>query len=104
MKVGNKVNPAIQNLGNAATDKLNLKSKKDPMSQAEKLDHMKSSSKVDLSDRAQMMNQAKNIASQESVDEAKVARLQKLIDEGRYNVDASKIADGLVDEHLATFE
>ena len=65
---------------------------------------MKSASSVDVSARAQMMNKAKSIASQDTVDEAKVARLQKMIDEGRYNVDASKIADKLVDEHLATME
>jgi flagellar biosynthesis anti-sigma factor FlgM len=103
MKVGNKVNPSVQNLNNAATDKLNLKSKS-PMSAAEKMGHIKDASKVDVSARAQMMSKAKQIASEETVDEAKVARLQKMIDEGRYNVDASKIADRLVDEHLATLD
>jgi negative regulator of flagellin synthesis FlgM len=34
------------------------------------------------------------------VDEAKVSRLQKLIDEGKYHVDADAIADRLVDSHL----
>lgn len=55
---------------------------------------------VDVSERAQMMKKAKDIASDVSVDEAKVARLQKLIDEGKYKVDADAIADRLVDEHL----
>ena len=33
------------------------------------------------------------------MDEAKIARFQKLIDEeGKYNVDASAVADKLVDE------
>ncbi|HAG90880.1 MAG TPA: flagellar biosynthesis anti-sigma factor FlgM [Bdellovibrionales bacterium] len=104
MKVGNKVNPSVQNLNTNTTDKLNLKSKKEPMSHAEKMGHLKSSSHVDVSERAQMMNKAKQIASQDSIDEAKVARLQKLIDEGRYNVDASAIADRLVDDHLSTME
>ncbi len=57
---------------------------------------------VHLSERAQLMQKAKEIASQPmEVDEAKVARLQKLIDEGKYKVDAEAIADRLVDEHLS---
>jgi flagellar biosynthesis anti-sigma factor FlgM len=62
---------------------------------------VKDSANVNVSDRAQMMQKAKDIASQpETIDEAKVARLQKLIDEGKYNVDAASIADRLVDEHM----
>jgi len=58
---------------------------------------------VNVSERAQMMQKAKEIASRpDTIDEAKVARLQKLIDEGKYKVDAQAIADRLVDEHLAT--
>lgn len=49
-----------------------------------------------------MMAKAKEIAGQPmSVDEAKVARLQKMIDEGKYKVDADSVADRLVDEHLS---
>lgn len=59
------------------------------------------SSKVDVSDRAQMMQKAKDIASRSTVDEAKVARLQKLIDEGKYKTDASAIADKLIDEQMS---
>lgn len=55
---------------------------------------------VNVSERAQMMQKAKDIASQSSVDEAKVARLQKMIDEGKYKVDAQAVADRLVDEHI----
>lgn len=61
---------------------------------------MRDSSKVDVSDRAQMMKRAKELAGGQSIDEAKVARLQKLIDEGKYKMDADKIADRLMDEHL----
>ncbi len=63
-----------------------------------------SASSVKMSERAQMASKAKEIASQDSVDEAKVARLQKLIDAGNYRVDAEAIADRLVDETLATGE
>ena len=34
------------------------------------------------------------------IDEAKVARLQALIDKGQYKVDARAIADKLVDEQM----
>lgn len=60
------------------------------------------SAQVDVSERAQMMQRANDIARQpDTVDEAKVAHLQKLIDEGKYKVDADSIADRLVDEHLS---
>src|SRR5579862_8429630 len=60
-------------------------------------DSVKDGSKVDVSQRAQMMAKAKGIASDNSIDEAKVARFQKLIDEGNYKVDSEKVADRLVD-------
>lgn len=57
--------------------------------------------RVDVSDRAQQMQKAKEIAgSPDSIDEAKVARLQKLIDEGNYKVDAEGLADKLIDTHM----
>ncbi len=60
------------------------------------------STRVDVSERGQQIKKAKEIASKDlnSVDEAKVARLQKMIDEGKYKVDAEAIADRLVDEQL----
>lgn len=58
------------------------------------------SARVDLSSRAQDMARAKELATPDNgIDEAKVARLQKLIDAGQYKVDAEAIADRLVDEH-----
>lgn len=64
--------------------------------------NLKDSANVHVSERAQMMQKAKDIASQPmTVDEAKVARLQKMIDEGTYKTDAHAIADRLVDAHLA---
>lgn len=60
------------------------------------------SANVNVSERAQMMQKAKDIASSPvNVDEAKVARLQKLIDEGKYKVDSGALADRLVDEHMS---
>ena len=65
---------------------------------------IKSASKVAMSSEAQAMNKAKALASADTIDEAKVSRIQKLIDEGKYNTDASAIADRLVDEHLLLTE
>lgn len=62
---------------------------------------LQDASRVDLSSRAQDIRKAKELATpSESVDEAKVARLQKLIDEGTYQVNADAIADRLLDEHM----
>jgi flagellar biosynthesis anti-sigma factor FlgM len=60
------------------------------------------SARVDVSKRAQQIKKAKELATPDmtSVNEEKVARLQKMIDEGKYNVSAESIADRLVDEHL----
>lgn len=58
-------------------------------------------SKVNLSPRAQEMKRIQELATAApDVDEAKVARLQKMIDEGKYKVDAKEIADKMVDEQL----
>lgn len=58
------------------------------------------SAQVSLSEQAQQIKKATEIAKEDKVDEAKIARLQNLIDNGRYNIDAAKIADRLVDEHI----
>ncbi len=56
--------------------------------------------RIDLSSRAQDIKKAKEMATPANgIDEAKVARLQSLIDSGRYKVDADAIADRLLDEH-----
>lgn len=57
-------------------------------------------SRVDISKRAQDIRKAKEIATNApDVNEAKVARLQKLIDEGKYKVDAGEIAGKMIAEH-----
>jgi negative regulator of flagellin synthesis FlgM len=59
------------------------------------------STKVDLSPRAQEAKRIKELAtSAPDVDEAKVAKFRKLIDEGKYNVDAKELASKIVDEEL----
>jgi negative regulator of flagellin synthesis FlgM len=59
--------------------------------------------KVAISTRAKEAAKAKEVASSApDVDEAKVARLKAAIEGGTYRVDADKVADRLVDEHLAS--
>lgn len=58
-------------------------------------------SKVNLSPRAQEMKRIQELATAApDVNEEKVARLQKMIDEGKYKVDAKELADKMVDEQL----
>jgi negative regulator of flagellin synthesis FlgM len=60
-----------------------------------------SSAKVDVSSRAQEMKRVKEMSTpSDSIDEAKVARLQAMIDNGSYKVDADALAERLVGEQL----
>lgn len=60
-----------------------------------------SSTKVELSPRAQEAKRIKEIAmAAPDVDEAKVAKFREMIDKGTYKVNAEAIADKMVDEHL----
>ena len=103
MKVSNKVPNPMQNAEGGKVGKLGT----DGASEIKKGGRAAAlettaanSAKVDPSERAQQIKKAKELATpNDSVDEAKVARLQKLIDEGKYKVDASAIADKLIDEH-----
>lgn len=59
--------------------------------------------KVEVSPRAQEAKKIKELAlAAPDVDEAKVAKFRKMIDEGTYKTDARAIADRMVDEHLET--
>lgn len=59
-------------------------------------------SKVDLSPRAQEMKKIKDLAmAAPDIDEDKVAKFQKMIDEGTYKVSSKDIADKMVDEELS---
>ncbi len=105
MKVSNKISNPMQNAEAAKLNKTATgegsatKSRKSVGASA----FDGASSKTDLSARSQEIKKAKELATPStSIDEAKVARLQKLIDEGKYKVDAEEIADRLVDEHLLT--
>lgn len=105
MKITNKLGQGPQNVdaSKAAKTKTDAKVGERKPDLASKLGD---TAKVNVSTRAQDMAKAKEIASKnlDTVDDAKVARLQKLIDEGKYSVDAKAVADRLVDEHLTIGE
>ncbi len=99
MKVNNSpVN--VTGLDSSRIDKVDLKSKKNPLAGLDS-DEVASAAKVDLSQRAQDMKKIKDIAkSAPEVNSDRVAHFQKLIDEGKYKVDANAVADRMVDEQL----
>lgn len=98
MKISNKTPGALGNVDSAKIGKANDSAKK---ADAGLLDSIADSAKVDLSSRAMDIRKAKELATPTNdIDEAKVARLQKLIDAGEYRVDADAVADRLVDQHL----
>jgi negative regulator of flagellin synthesis FlgM len=102
-KIGNNLNISDVKLDKAASsDKASGAAK----ALAESAESMNSgaaggASRVQVSERAQDMKRIKELAmSAPDVDSEKVSRLQKLIDQGQYKVDAKAIADRLVDEEL----
>lgn len=100
MKVNQKAGAAAQEIENKKSRETGTK-KSEASSIFENLGSSKPSAKVDVSDHAHRMQKATELAKSglNDVDEAKVARLQKMIDEGSYKVDAEAVADRLVDEH-----
>lgn len=104
MKVNNpNMKPSnVQTTVNSTAD--GKRSGRTDKSASDDLSKLGDTTKVNLSERALAMQKAKAIASNDDIDEAKVARFQALIDAGKYNVDAEKIADRLVDEHLLASE
>lgn len=106
MKVNNPnvKSQAVQSSLTQSVDSKKAGIKKENVTDKASLLDLGSASKINVSDRAQAMQKAKAIASDDSVDEAKVARFQALIDSGKYKVDAEKVADKLVDDHLMSVE
>lgn len=101
----NKVGQNLNLNDSSKTDKLNDSSKSvasnGVTSQASDIAAKAEATRVQLSDRAQEANRIKELAmAAPDVDEAKVAKFQKLIDDGQYKIDAKAIADRMVDEHL----
>ncbi|KYG63269.1 flagellar biosynthesis anti-sigma factor FlgM [Bdellovibrio bacteriovorus] len=101
-KVGQNLNLTDSSRSNKA-DAIKNNSAGAPTAKADALtaSTLGESSRVELSPRAQEAKRIKELAmSAPDVDEAKVAKFRKLIDDGKYNVDAKAIADKMVDEHL----
>lgn len=106
----NKVGQNLNLVDSAKSDRAGDVKNKTTLNPAEatKADLLKQSSlsdstKVEVSPRAQEAKRIKELAmAAPDVDEAKVAKFRKLIDEGNYKVDAKAIADRMVDEHLET--
>lgn len=104
MKVHN--NPSqLTGIDSQKVDRLDLKSSKGSTDASGKspisAKDTKDAARVELSQRAQEMKKIKEIASQApDVDMDKVAKFQKLIDEGKYKVDTKDVADKMVDEFL----
>jgi len=99
VKVNHKASHSLTNdraIQDLAKDQSLKRAKNNAASPSEMMD----ATKINLSSQARQINKAKEIAKQDSVDEAKIARLQKLIDAGEYKVDAESVADKLVNEHL----
>lgn len=106
MKVTPKVSPNANPLGSSAEASKAAKASGpegllDTKSKKTSTADLSSSSRVELSSRAQDIKRAKDIAmnSTPDIDEAKVARLQALIDKGQYKVNAEAVAEKLLDEH-----
>ncbi len=100
MKVSNTNPQLIDSLDAAKTQKPTLNKTEQNAEGIAKAD-LKGSATVDLSDSARQIQKAVELATPgDSIDEAKVSRLQKLIDEGKYGIDAEAIADRMVDEHF----
>jgi negative regulator of flagellin synthesis FlgM len=97
-KVGQNLNTSDTGQARGA-DKADRNSARDVKgSQADALMEL-GASRVNVSDRAQQMKKAAEIArSVPDIDEAKVAKYQKLIDDGKYKVDSAALADKMIDE------
>lgn len=101
----NKIGQNLNLTDSAKSEKAQGLKEKNTAGAMDKADALKnlgeSSSRVDVSPRAQEAKRIKELAmAAPDVDEAKVAKFRQLIDEGKYKVDAEAIADRMVDEHL----
>ncbi len=101
----NKVGQNLNLVDGAKTDSLknNNKSEKASLLKEMSPGNLGGSSKVDVSPRAQEARRIKELAmAAPDVDMAKVEKFRRLIDEGKYKVDAKAVSDKMVDAHLET--
>lgn len=107
-KVGQNLNVTDQFKSDKSKEKspVDAASENSKLKQVEELKNLETSKttdavQLDLSDRAKDIRHAKEIAAATpDVDMEKVERFRKLIDEGKYKVDAKAIADKMVNDGL----
>ena len=107
-KIGQNINLSDSSKSEKASEKSKLDGVKNQKgaSSADALKDLGSmngteASKVALSERSQDIRQIKELATASpDVDQAKVEKFRRLIDEGKYKVDAKAVADKMVDEQL----
>lgn len=74
----------------------------DVITGANSFDPKVDAAKVDVSPRAQEAKRIKELAmAAPDVDQEKVERFRKLIDEGKYQVNSKEVADKMVDAYIA---
>ena len=107
-KIGQNINLSDSSKSEKASEKSKLDGVKNQKgaSSADALKDLGSmngteASKVALSERSQDIRHIKELATASpDIDHAKVEKFQRLIDEGKYKVDARAVADRMIDEQL----
>jgi flagellar biosynthesis anti-sigma factor FlgM len=99
MKVSRGASHTLQQT-QAQADAKNIKGSRAGKKSSAAMNNNPLSAQVSLSQQAQQIKKATDIAKQDSVDEKKIAYFQNLIDNGKYNVDSAKVADSLIDDHM----
>jgi len=97
-----KINDVAKGLGSSATKNIgNERASKNGKSDGTRTDA--SSARVDISAKGKSIQKVRELATpdMDGVDEEKVARLQKLIDDGNYSVDSEALADRIITEHIS---
>jgi negative regulator of flagellin synthesis FlgM len=86
---------------NSPVDALLNNSKTSQADKIKDLSDKNEAAKLDFSSRSQDVRQAKELAmATPDIDQSKVEKFRKLIDEGKYKVDAKAVADRMVEESL----
>jgi negative regulator of flagellin synthesis FlgM len=100
-KVGQNLNLSDSSKADKASEKAKAGSASSDMKAPSVQPAQGEAVKVDLSARAQDIKKIRELANAvPDIDQSKVDKFQKLIDAGKYKVDAKSVADRMVDEHL----
>lgn len=100
---GNKAERSSKSNSKNSVSKIAGEVSSDPKANSSEKVALNDSARVDVSPKALEAKKIKELAlAAPDVDTEKVARYQKLIDEGQYKVNAKEVADRMVDEYLET--